>query len=166
MTIPELYLLEFDEEMPGTRKILERVPDHSFSWKPHEKSMSLGRLASHVADLPARCASIITTDMLVRPPGFSPYMAATASELLEHFDTTTAAARAALVDLREDQLSDLWTIKLGDRVMGAFPRVMALRRVFMNHLIHHRGQLGVFLRLLDVPIPGLYGPSADEQSRM
>jgi uncharacterized damage-inducible protein DinB len=163
MTIPELFLLEFDEEMPGTRKILERVPEHSFSWKPHEKSMTLGRLASHLAEIPARCATIITTETLVRQPGTPPWAASSNAELLEKFDATAAEARAALTTLQEDQLQVLWTIKMGDRTLASLPRVMALRRVFMNHLIHHRAQLGVFLRLLDVPIPGLYGPSADDQ---
>jgi uncharacterized damage-inducible protein DinB len=163
MTIQELFLQEFDEEMPGTRKILERVPEHSFSWKPHEKSMTLGRLASHVADLPARCSAIITTETLVRAPGSTPFAAATTVELVEHFDTLSAEARSALTTLRDDQLQTIWSIKMGDRTLASLPRVMALRRVFMNHMIHHRAQLGVFLRLLDVPIPGLYGPSADDQ---
>jgi uncharacterized damage-inducible protein DinB len=163
MTIPELFLQEFDEEMPGTRKILERVPEHSFSWKPHEKSMTLGRLASHLADLPARCSAIIATETLVRLPGFVPYSAAATAELVERFDTVSAEARTALTSLRDDQLQTIWSIKMGDRTLASLPRVMALRRVFMNHMIHHRAQLGVFLRLLDVPIPGLYGPSADDQ---
>jgi uncharacterized damage-inducible protein DinB len=158
-----LFLQEFDEEMPGSRKILERVPEHSFSWKPHEKSMTLGRLASHVADLPARCSAIIATETLVRAPGFTPFAAATTAELVEHFDTLSAEARTALTTLRDDQLQTIWSIKMGDRTLASLPRVMALRRVFMNHMIHHRAQLGVFLRLLDIPIPGLYGPSADDQ---
>ena len=165
MTIPELFLQEFDVEMPGTRKLLERVPEASFSWKPHEKSMTLGRLASHIADLPARCATIIATEELVRQPGFTPWAASSAAELIEHFDATTTEARAALAGLRDDQLSVLWTLKMGDRTLASLPRVMALRRVFMDHIIHHRAQLGVFLRLLDVPIPGVYGASADDQSR-
>jgi uncharacterized damage-inducible protein DinB len=163
MTIPELFLLEFDEEMPSTRKILERVPEASFSWQPHEKSMTLGRLASHVAELPARCATIVTTETYVRQPGTPPYLAASSAELLEKFSTTTAEARAALLTLRDDQLSVLWSLKMGDRTIASLPRVMALRRVFMNHHIHHRAQLGVYLRLLNIPIPGMYGPSADDQ---
>jgi uncharacterized damage-inducible protein DinB len=165
MTIPELFLQEFDEEIPSTRRMLERVPEANFTWKPHEKSMTLGRLASHVADLPQRCTAIITTETLVRPPGFTPYAAASTSELLERLDTVSTEARTALATLREDQLSVIWTIKFGDRIINALPRGMALRRVFMNHLIHHRGQLSVYLRLLDVAVPGMYGPSADDQSR-
>ncbi len=163
MTIPELFLQEFDVEMPGTRKLLERVPEASFAWKPHEKSMTLGRLASHIADLPARCSTIITTEELVRQPGFAPWAASTTAELLEHFDAAATSARAALAGLRDDQLPVIWSIKMGDRTLASLPRVMALRRVFMDHMIHHRAQLGVFLRLLDVPIPGLYGASADDQ---
>ena len=162
MTIPELLLLEFDEEMPGIRKILERVPETNFSWKPHEKSMTLGRLASHIAELPARCATIITTENYVRQPGNAPFLASSSAELVSRFDTTSSEARTALAALSEDQLSVIWSLKMGDRTMASMPRVMAIRRVFMNHLIHHRAQLGVFLRLLDVPIPGMYGPSADD----
>ncbi|MFP5228584.1 MAG: DinB family protein [Acidobacteriota bacterium] len=163
MTIAELFLQEFDIEIPSTRSFLERVPEASFAWKPHDKSMTLGRLASHLADLPARCATIITTEELIRPVGFKPWTAASTAEMLEHFDSVAAEARAALADLHEDQLAVLWSIKMGDRVLASLPRVMALRRVFMNHMIHHRAQLGVFLRLLDVQIPGVYGASADDQ---
>ncbi|HEX4039935.1 MAG TPA: DinB family protein [Acidobacteriaceae bacterium] len=162
MTIAELFLLEFDEEMPATRRMLERVPETSFVWKPHEKSMTLGRLASHIAELPARCATIITTEQVVRQPGTAPWAAASTAELLAKFDATTAEARTALAGLGEDQLPVVWSIKMGDRTLASLPRVMALRRVFMNHLIHHRAQLGVFLRLIEVAIPGTYGPSADE----
>lgn len=162
MTIPELFLQEFDEEIPATRRILERVPEANFSWKPHEKSMTLGRLASHLAELPARCAMIVTTETYVRQPGTPPWAAASTAELLQKFDTVSAEARSSLAGLRDDQLQVIWTIRMGDRTLASLPRVMALRRVFINHLIHHRAQLGVFLRLLDVPIPGTYGPSADE----
>ena len=125
--------------------------------------MTLGRLASHIADLPARCTTIITTDELVRQPRFTPWAASSTADLLQHFDAATTEARAALAGLREDQLSVVWTLKMGDRTLASVPRAMALRRVFMDHIIHHRAQLGVFLRLLDVPIPGMYGASADDQ---
>lgn len=162
MTIAELFLQEFDQEVPTTRRMLERVPEASFAWKPHEKSMTLGRLASHIAELPARCATIITTEEFVRQPGTAPWVASSTSDLVARFDSAGSEARAALSGLREDQLPVIWSVKIGDRTLASLPRVMALRRVFMDHLIHHRAQLGVFLRLLDVPIPGSYGPSADE----
>lgn len=162
MNIPELLLLEFDEEMPNTRRILERVPAASLGFRPHEKSMTLGRLSSHIAELPLRCASIIASDTFVRPPGAQPFIAASSEELLQKFDTAAGEARKSLSALREDRLSTLWTLKFGDRTMVVLPRAMALRRVFMDHLIHHRGQLSVYLRLLDTAIPGMYGPSADD----
>ena len=162
MTVQELLLLEFDEEVANTRKMLERVPEASLSWKPHEKSMTLGRLASHVADLPNRAVSIITIDNFVRPANATPFAANSAKELTERFDTACTEARKAIAGLRDEQLPATWTLTFGDRVMISVPRGLALRRVFMDHLIHHRGQLSVYLRLLDVPIPGMYGPSADE----
>ncbi len=162
MTIPELLQQEFSEESAAARRMLERVPEASFAWKPHAKSMTLGRLASHVADLPNRCVTIATTETYVRNPGTAPFQAATTAELLAHFDEASAAAKATLTALREDQLSVLWTLKFGEQTMVSLPRALALRRVFLNHLIHHRAQLSVYLRLLDVPVPGMYGASADD----
>ena len=164
MTVAELLLLEFDVEMDATRRMLERVPEASFAWKPHEKSMTLGRLASHIADLPQRCTAIITTETLVRPQGFTPFVAASSGQMLERFDAVRGEARKALESLKDEQLTEMWSIRMVDRVLASLPRAMALRRVFMNHLIHHRGQLGVYLRLLDVAVPGMYGPSADDAS--
>lgn len=163
MTVPELLLLESDEEMASTRRMLERVPEASFTWKPHEKSMTLGRLASHVADLPNRCTTIITTETYARPADYKPFAAETTKELLEHFDSARGAAHTALETLRESELDASWTLQMNGRTMVSLPRAMALRRVFMDHLIHHRGQLSVYLRLLEVPVPGMYGASADEQ---
>lgn len=162
MTIPELLQQEFAEESASTRRILERVPEASFSWKPHAKSMTLGRLASHIADLPNRCATIATTESFVRNPAAAPWQAASTNDLLAHFDETSAAAKSALNGLADDQLSAIWTLKFGEQTMVALPRALALRRVFLDHLIHHRGQLSVYLRLLDIPVPGMYGASADD----
>lgn len=164
MAFRELLLAEFDDEMKKTRKILERVPEEKFAWKPHEKSMALGRLASHTADIPARAASIINTETFVRPAGFVPFIASSARELMERFEHTSAEGRAAIESLREDQLPAVWTLKIGEKTLLELPRTSALRMVCMNHMIHHRAQLGVYLRLLDVQIPGMYGPSADEAS--
>jgi uncharacterized damage-inducible protein DinB len=165
MTILELLLLEFDEEMASTRRMLERVPETSLAWKPHERSMTLGRLASHISDLPLRCTAIVNFETYDRPVGYKPFAAENSAALLEHFDDAAAQARSALTSLREDQLAAMWTLQMHGRTMTSLPRAMALRRVFMDHLIHHRGQLSVFLRLLDVPIPGMYGQSADDQTR-
>jgi uncharacterized damage-inducible protein DinB len=165
MTILELLLLEFDEEMASTRRMLERVPEASLAWKPHERSMTLGRLASHVSDLPLRCPSIVNFETYVRPAGYKPFLAETPGAILEHFDSAVTQARTALTSLKEEQLAATWTMQMNGRTMVSLPRAMALRRIFMDHLIHHRGQLSVFLRLLDVPIPGMYGQSADDQIR-
>jgi uncharacterized damage-inducible protein DinB len=162
MTIPELLQQEFADESASTRRILERVPEASFPWKPHAKSMTLARLASHVADLPNRCVTILTTETFVRNPGTAPFQSGSANELVAHFDEASAAAKAALSALREDQVSVIWTLKFGEQTIAAMPRALALRRVFLNHLIHHRAQLSVYLRLLEVPVPGMYGPSADD----
>jgi uncharacterized damage-inducible protein DinB len=165
MNLLDQLRLEFDEEMAGTRRMLERVPEASLAWKPHEKSMALGRLASHVADLPMRGVSIVNFETFVRPAGYKPFLAETSAALLEHFDAAVAQAREALGKLREDQLDAIWTVEMNGRTMASLPRGMALRRILMDHHIHHRGQLSVYLRLLDVPVPGMYGPSADDQAR-
>lgn len=163
MAFRELLLAEFDDEMKKTRKILERVPEEKFAWKPHEKSMALGRLASHTADIPGRAASIINTETFVRSAGFVPFIASSARELMERFEQANAEGRTAIASLQEDQLPVIWTLKLGEQTFLQLPRSTALRMVCMNHMIHHRAQLGVYLRLLDVQIPGMYGPSADDQ---
>jgi uncharacterized damage-inducible protein DinB len=127
--------------------------------------MTLGRLASHVADLPLRCPSIVNFETYERPAGYKPYLAETSGALLEHFDSAATQARTALASLRDDQLAATWTMQMNGRTMVSLPRAMALRRIFMDHLVHHRGQLSVYLRLLDVPVPGMYGLSADDQAR-
>jgi uncharacterized damage-inducible protein DinB len=144
---------QFDEEMASTRKILERVPEDKFAWKPHKKSSTLGKLASHVAGLPAYTA------VFIQGRGWKPPDAASKAQLLELFDKNAAACREALAGASEEQLNK--------DIPGQPDRTKPLRAVLqgriMNHLIHHRGQLSVYLRLLDVAVPGMYGPSADEK---
>ena len=146
-------LAEFDEEMANTRKMLERVPGEKFAWKPHEKSFTLGKLANHVAAMPVGMAFVITGQ------GSKPFEAATTLEVLEAFDKRVAAAREPLAGTCEDHLAG--TIMVAPGVTKT--RAAALKW-FMSHLIHHRGQLSVYLRLLDVAVPGMYGSSADEKS--
>ena len=153
MTSVETLLAEFDGEMANTRKMLERVPGERFAWKPHEKSFPLGKLANHVAALPVGMTFVITGQ------GGKPSEAATTLEVLEAFDKRVAAAREALAGTSEDHLAGTITVAPGvTKTRGA-----ALKW-FVNHLIHHRGQLSVYLRLLDVAVPGMYGSSADEKS--
>jgi len=167
MKIGERMLPEFDHEMANTRKTLERVPEDKFSWKPHEKSMPLGRLASHIAELPGWVGMIMTTDSFDTTPkegesGHQPLLAKNRTELLEAFDKNIAAARATIAATDDDKIMQPWTLKAGEKTIFSMPRVAVLRMFMMNHIIHHRAQLGVYLRLNDVPVPSIYGPSADE----
>jgi uncharacterized damage-inducible protein DinB len=161
MTISEMLLPEFDQEMANTRKIVECVPEEKFAWKPHEKSMTLGRLASHVAEMPQWCIFTIDHDKLELTPGMKPFNAATKAELMESLDNNAAAARAAIAGATDEHLGKTWALIYGGHTVFEMPRAGVLRTMVMSHMIHHRGQLSVYLRLLDVPIPGMYGPSAD-----
>jgi len=168
MTIAQSMLPEFDHEMATTRKILERVPEGKNEYAPHEKSMRLGRLAGHVAELPGWApVTVTTTELDFAPVGgepFKPAIFSTREATLKIFDDNVAAARAALGQVSDADLMVTWTLKSGGRPLIAMPRIAVLRSMVMNHIIHHRAQLGVYLRLLGIPIPGSYGPSADEKN--
>ncbi len=163
MTFSEILLPEFDTETQKTRKILAVVPFDDPQWKPHERSMSIGHLAGHVAELLGWAAETITKPSLVIDPGYQPFHPKSAKELLEVFDTRVADSRAAIAGTTDDQLQHIWTLSFGEQKIFSLPRFSVLRNVVMNHMIHHRGQLSVYLRLKNVPVPGMYGPSADEQ---
>jgi uncharacterized damage-inducible protein DinB len=163
MPLTELLLPEFDDEMSKTKKILERVPETAFEYKPHDKSMSLGRLASHIAELPFFAKRTIDLDVFEAQPGRTPYVAKSRAELLDTFERNAQDARQVIMSATDEHLKKPWTLKFGHRTVFTMPRYLALRAMMMNHIIHHRAQLGVFLRLNDVEIPGMYGPSADEK---
>jgi uncharacterized damage-inducible protein DinB len=165
MTISEGLLPEFDQEMASARRTLERIPEDKLAWKPHEKSMTLGRLAGHVAELPGFGVAAITTenlDFANRPAGSKPLVAESQNHVLEIFDKKVAEVRAAIAKTSDAEWAKNWKLSAGDKVFFNGPRIMALRRMVMNHIIHHRAQLGVYLRLNDVAVPSVYGPSADE----
>ena len=168
MPISEALLPEFDQEMANTRKTLERVPDDKFAWKPHEKSGTMGWLAAHVANLPSWASYTIDQDFLDMAPGgvspTPPPSPKSRKELLEAFDKNVVAARAAIAGAKDDHLFKPWTLQRNGATLLKMPRVAVLRSFVMNHLIHHRAQLGVYLRLNNVPVPATYGPSADEGS--
>lgn len=166
MTISELLLPEFDQEMKSTRKLLECVPDEKLTYKPHEKSMNVAQLASHIAQLPFWAAETINKDGLDLAPDQKPFIAASKTELLNAFDTNVELGRAAIAVANDEHLAKTWALTSGGKTFLAMPRVNVLRSVVMNHLIHHRAQLGVALRLIDVAIPGMYGPSADDKLAM
>ena len=166
MPIIDLLLPEFDQEMANTRKMLERVPSDKLSFKPHDKCWDMAGLASHVATMVGWTADTMAKDSFdVAPPGAPPYQppkATTTDELLAMFDKSVTAARAALAGATDEQFMASWSLLGGGKVFFTMPRIACIRSFVMNHTIHHRAQLGMYLRLLDVPIPGMYGPSADE----
>lgn len=166
MAITDLLLPEFDEEMAATRRVLERVPDGKSAWKPHPKSMTLGRLATLVAELPRWAVNVLTLDELdIAPPGGPPVkfeaLEGTA-RILALFDKNTAAARAALAQAPDAEFKRSWAFKVSGRTIATNPKFTVYRRTVLNHLVHHRAQLTVYLRLNGVPVPALYGPTADE----
>jgi uncharacterized damage-inducible protein DinB len=164
MAIAESLLPEFDREMGVTRRILERLPENQFAWQPHEKSMTLGRLAEHLAELPLWARVTILDngiDMAAgRPPGYVP--PPTRAAVLEMFDRNVADARAALNGRTDAELMAPWTLKSEGKEVFTMPKSIVLRGFVMNHMIHHRGQMSVYLRLNNVPVPSMYGPSGDE----
>lgn len=165
MTISEQLLMEFDPEMKTTRRTLERMPEGKADWKPHTKSMALGRLAGHVAELAGFGTMIAQTeslDLAQMPPDRKRVVAETRKQVLEVFDEKVAEARAAIAGTSDEQWMKPWKLSMGAQTFFDGPRIGALRIMMMNHLIHHRAQLGVYYRLNDVPLPATYGPSADE----
>jgi uncharacterized damage-inducible protein DinB len=162
-TAAELYA-DLDLELTATRRILERVPFEHWNWKPHEKSMALGQLARHLAELPHFAEQMATTDELdMAKEPYKPSVVKDREELLALFDERAARMREVVRSLDEQQLAGHWRLKMGDQVFLDAPRSLLLRQHGISHPVHHRAQLGVYLRLLNVPIPGLYGPSADER---
>ena len=164
MPIVDALLPEFDHEMATTRKLLERVPEQKFEWKPHAKSMTLGGLATHVANIV--WWGEITLDRpeidLEETPQATP--AGSRAELLTTFDRNVAATRALLAGKSDAELMAPWSLKQGRQTFFTMPKAVVWRSFVMNHLVHHRAQLGVYLRMNDVPLPAMYGPSADEAS--
>jgi uncharacterized damage-inducible protein DinB len=166
MRISETILTEFDQEMKGTRRTLERVPDDRLDWKPHEKSATMGSLATHLANLPTWAVHALKKDSIdiapvdAPPPRVEP--ANSRLELLERFDRAVEDARAAINEASNEELMQPWSLLSGGKAVMTLPRAGVLRGFVMNHLIHHRAQLGVYLRLNDIPVPSIYGPSADE----
>jgi uncharacterized damage-inducible protein DinB len=166
MGLSESLLPEFDLEMANTRKTLERVPLEKSDWKPHVKSMAMGGLATHLGNIPTWVNYTIDQDALDLAPGGEPLpsaeMATSNEELLATFDSNIAKARAAIEGASDAELSKPWTLMSNGNTILTMPKVAVLRSFVMNHLIHHRAQLGVYLRLNDIAVPSIYGPSADE----
>ncbi len=162
MSIGASLLPEFDQEMAITRRVLERVPTEKGLWKPHPKSFPVGHLAQLVSRMPGWIATVLTTDHLDLAQGMS-YSFEPTQKLLRDFDENVRGARLALAAAQDAVFDRTWELRHGERVLWSAPVGVVLRN-FISHLVHHRAQLGVYLRLLDVPVPAAYGPSADEQA--
>lgn len=166
MGIAQALLPEFDYEMANTRKTLERVPDDKFEWKAHEKSFSVGGVATHLSNLPSWVTTILGMDEFDMSPGGQPLKAPplnSRQDVLETFDRNVLAARNALASETDEHIFQNWKLLSNGVEVLAMPRIACLRGFVMNHIIHHRGQLTVYLRLNDIPVPSLYGPTADEK---
>jgi uncharacterized damage-inducible protein DinB len=165
MAITDVLLPEFDHEMGTTRRLLERVPDADLTWKPHEKSFSLGQLAAHVANLPTWVGvtcDLTVFDLASLGDDARPKEPASTADLLQRFDENVRTARRKLCDQTDSMMMSMWTLKQAGQEFFTMPKAAVLRSFVMNHTIHHRGQLSVYLRLRDVPVPSIYGPTADE----
>ena len=165
MKLGEMMLPEFDHEMANTRKTLERVPNEKFDWKPHDKSFPMGALAQHLSNIPGWTTVTMQQDQFDVAPEGTPTKAeplGSMAEILNVFDENVAKARAAIAGASDEQMFQTWTLLSGGKPIFSLPRIGCLRGFVMNHMIHHRAQLGVYLRLNDIPVPSIYGPSADE----
>ena len=164
MEIIPLLLKELDQEAVTTRKFLNLVPADKFDWQPHPKRMTMKRLAVHIADLPSWIDMSINTDGInFAGAPYNPPPVSNSKDVLDHFEKSLSKGKAALENAKEEELSKKWTLSNGEMVLNEMTKYEAVRHAY-SQLIHHRAQLGVFLRLLDIPIPGSYGPSADEMS--
>lgn len=155
-------LAELEQEAETTRRVLERIPQAHLTWKPHPKSMSLGQLALHVATVPGMVAELAARDSIPEPPAFVQPEAATASELVPSLRESVAKARRLLGGFDDSRMNETWRLQDRGKEILAMPRAALVRAIMLNHWYHHRGQLLVYLRLLDLPVPSVYGPTADE----
>ena len=156
--------MEFENETQTTRKHLERLPNDKLDWRPHEKSFTASGLASHIVELISLGESVLKTDELdFDPATYKPYRTTSVVDLLKTFDDNVASCKQALAAAHDESMAQPWRFKIMDRVRFEKPKAVAFRDFSLNHMIHHRGQFSVYLRLLDVPVPGSYGPTADEK---
>ena len=159
--IVDSFIPELDQEAATTRRVLERVPGDKLGWKPHTKSMSLGQLALHVATTPGGVATILSQDSF-ESPGFNQPAPSSAAELIPALEESVKTAKKLLSGLNDQKAMAAWQLTKDGKVLFEAPRIAVIRSIMLNHWYHHRGQLSVYLRLLNVPVPSIYGPSADE----
>ena len=162
MAIKDALLPEFDHEMAVTRKVLARVPEDKFAWQPHEKSMTLGRLAGHLAEIPGWAKETLTMDSLDMGGDHTPDIPKTRADVLAKFDKLVSVARGIIDSTTDAVFISPWTLKNKGQEIFTMPKIAVVRGWVFNHNVHHRGQMSVYLRLTGVPVPSIYGPSADE----
>ena len=161
MKLADTLLMELDQEAQTTKRVLDRIPEDKLSWKPHPRAFSLGQLALHIASVPASVTAAAVPDTM-EAPNFSQPEPKSRQEVLNTFSKSLESARAALKKMDDARLNSTWSLTKNGKVLMSVPRIAFLRSILMNHNYHHRGQLSVYLRMLDVPVPSIYGPSADE----
>ena len=163
MSINDALMAELQQEAAATRKCLERIPAETFDWKPHEKSMTMSRLATHVAEMVGWVKDTVENPELdFATMDYKPFAPETTAELVEYFDAQYAAATESLKNASDAVMMENWKMRNGEKIYVDLPRVQVMRGFIFNHIVHHRGQLSVYLRLRDIPVPPIYGPSADE----
>lgn len=164
MKMIDPFVAEFTHESATTRKLLAVIPERDLGWNPHPRSMTFGQLAGHLADVPTYIAATFsTTEMNFEPGDFKPKLYASIADLLATFDANTAAGAKILAAVPDEALGVTWTLKFSGKPLFSLPRAAVLRSMIFNHAIHHRGQLSVYLRLRNVPLPEIYGPTADSK---
>ncbi len=162
MNAISLLLMELEQESQTTRRLLDLLPEDKLAWKPHEKSMTLGQLAMHIATIPDAISSVVQADSYDVTVNMKPPQPESRAQVIETFEKSQADGGERLGEFDDAALAKMWAAKKGNRTVTMLPRGAVIRFILLNHLIHHRGQLSVYLRLLDVPLPSMYGPSADE----
>lgn len=164
MKMKDSLIAEFEREAQTTRRHLERLPNDKLDWRPHEKSYTVSALASHIVECVSWADSIFNLDELdIDPATYKPYQATSASDLLKTFDDNVGACKQVLAGVADATLEQPWRFKMAGQLLFERPKAEVFRDFILSHIIHHRGQYSVYLRLLDVPVPGSYGPTADEQ---
>ena len=166
MRLLDPLIMELDREASLTRKVLERVPSDKLDWRPHAKSTPIGKLAMHIAALPGRFGERLMDTGYDVSKATPPPVPSSAAEIVAIFDQGVASAKRILAGIDDKAAMETWTLSYGDKPIASMPRVGIVRTLLLNHSIHHRGQLSVYLRLLDVPVPMVYGPTADERMPM
>jgi uncharacterized damage-inducible protein DinB len=161
MKLADSILMELDQEAQTTKRVLDRIPDDKLAWKPHPKSFSLGQLALHIASGPSAIAAAVTQDTM-EAPNFAQPQPKNRQEVLDTFSKSLGEAKDTLSKMDDARLMSMWSLTKGGKVIMSVPLIGFIRSILMNHSYHHRGQLSVYLRMLDVPVPSIYGPSADE----